>query len=267
MSNAQVTVGDIRNEHRLVELLQRHYVVQPHLLQSLVTRFGELALATKAANAEPAMLLNVPGRIEVLGKHTDYAGGVSLTCASRLSLVSLVTCHPSPSLIVIDAVRGIRIELPYLDPEPAPDQSWSTYIVAVLKRLIRHFGMPSTGIAISLASNLPSASGMSSSSGLIITIALAILGKGGLPGGGEEGFTFSRSRFSGFAGALESGADFEEYAGDAGVGTKGGSQDHAAILCSEASQLGMYSYFPVKKETMVLLPEDVTFVVGSSGVK
>ena len=267
MSNAHVTVGDIRNEQRLVELLQRHYVVQPHLLQSLVTRFGELAQATKASASESAMLLNVPGRIEVLGKHTDYAGGVSLTCASRLSIVSLVTCHPSPSLIVTDAVRGIHIELPYVDPMPIEYQSWSTYIVTVLKRLIRHFGMPSTGIAITLASNLPSASGMSSSSGLIITIALAILGKGGLPGGGEEGFTFSRARFSGFAGALESGADFEKYAGDAGVGTKGGSQDHAAILCSEASQLGMYSYFPVKKETMVLLPEDVNFVVGSSGVK
>ena len=123
MSNAHVTVGDIRNEQRLVELLQRHYVVQPHLLQSLVTRFGELAQATKASASESAMLFNVPGRIEVLGKHTDYAGGVSLTCASRLSIVSLVTCHPSPSLIVTDALRGIHIELPYVDPMPIEDQS------------------------------------------------------------------------------------------------------------------------------------------------
>ena len=78
---------------------------------------------------------------------------------------------------------------------------------------------------------------------------------------------FSRERFAGFAGALESGADFENLKGDAGVGTKGGSQDHAAILCSNPSQLGLYSYFPVTKEAEVAFPEECAFVIGSSGVK
>ena len=41
------------------------------------------AALTRLAGRRTPMRLFVPGRIEVLGKHTDYAGGRSLTCAAE----------------------------------------------------------------------------------------------------------------------------------------------------------------------------------------
>ena len=192
MNKHKLTLGDLQNQQKLDLVLSQAFVNQPHLMVEVGQRFAELgrfhdstvrpspgATSSSSTAALEAMLIHVPGRIEVLGKHTDYAGGLSLTSASHRSLLSVVTSHPSPSLIISDSIRGIQIELPYDNPQVVEGQSWSTYIVAVLGRLIRHYGIPTSGVSISLASNLPSASGMSSSSGLVISIALALLGKGG----------------------------------------------------------------------------------------
>ena len=43
---------------------------------------ADAALTRLAGRRRPTRLF-VPGRIEVLGKHTDYAGGRSLTCAAE----------------------------------------------------------------------------------------------------------------------------------------------------------------------------------------
>ncbi|MDA1027555.1 MAG: galactokinase [Bacteroidetes bacterium] len=232
----------------------------------LAERFQTLALAHTGPDAREAMVLNVPGRIEVLGKHTDYAGGPSLTCASSLSMAAVVTTHDQPFLLVVDAARGTQVEFPYDNPLPTEGQSWTLYVCAVLKRLIRHFGTPERGVSIVLSSQLPSASGMSSSSGLIITIALSLLGMGKFANIPRRYAVMSRERFAGFAGALESGADFEELKGDKGVGTKGGSEDHTAILCSSLGAFNLYTYFPVQQVGTVTLPGTVRLVVASSGV-
>lgn len=232
----------------------------------LTERFQTLARAHPGPDACGAMVLNVPGRIEVLGKHTDYAGGPSLTCASSLSMAAVVTTHERPFLLVVDVARGTQVEFPYHNPLPIEGQSWTLYVCAVLKRLIRHFGTPERGVSIVLSSQLPSASGMSSSSGLIITIALSLLGMGKFANIPLRYAVMSRDRFAGFAGALESGADFEDLTGDKGVGTKGGSEDHTAILCSSRDAFNLFTYFPVQQIGTVSLPGTVSLVVASSGV-
>ncbi|NBW95050.1 MAG: hypothetical protein EBR20_12000, partial [Bacteroidetes bacterium] len=153
-------------------------------------------------------MLWVPGRIEVLGKHTDYAGGDSLTCASIHGMAVFVQRHAGRSLIIDDASRGQRVELLY--DNPIPQASWTRYPSVVLSRVIRHFGAPPVGIRVIIHSDLPSASGMSSSSALIITVLLALLGELG-----KESLPFtSREDLAGFAGAIESGADWREWKGD-----------------------------------------------------
>ena len=217
----------------------------------------------RVASEDMVQLQFVPGRIEVFGKHTDYAGGESLTCASQHGIAAFVQRHDAPSLVIDDYARSTTIELTYDDPVAAP--SWSLYPAAVLKRMIRHFGVPRRGVRLGIHSDLPGASGMSSSSSLIISVILALLQ--------DEGYESARSilnspvELAGFAGALESGADYGPFSGDQGVGTKGGSQDHTAILMSSAGELGLYSYEPIDKLSAIKLPEDVIFVVGTSGVK
>lgn len=267
MNGQSFTLGDLRDPALIRELVGREFPDQIGVPSQLCDRFRKLAIAHPGHHSRPAMLLNVPGRIEVLGKHTDYAGGVSLTCASQMSMTSVVTAHALPSLIVFDEARGTQVEFQYAHPEMVTDQPWTSYVATVLRRFIRHFGAPDLGVSVVLSSNLPSASGMSSSSGLIVTISLALLGMGNILALPKHFSRMSRERFSGFAGAIESGADFEGLLGDEGVGTKGGSEDHAAIVCSTPNSLNLYSYFPVSQLGTVRFPDSVSFVVASSGVK
>ncbi len=259
-----LAIQQVRVPLRLLDVLESSMNGGGAKMSSLVERWSKLAQLHPNQNAEKCLLLNVPGRIEVLGKHTDYAGGFSLTCASSRSMASVVATHESPSLILMDAARNITLEIPYHEVGLVEGASWATYANTVLARLIRHFGTPKNGVTIVLESNIPSAAGLSSSSGLIITLALGLLGKGNFP---IPIPALDRAAFAGFAGAIESGAQFGDWVGDAGVGTRGGSQDHTAIVCSVASQLGLFSYFPVAKEQAVPFPESLTFVIGSSGVK
>jgi galactokinase len=263
MNSHTGTLGALRDTSRQDWILESGFGSEPELKRDLKNRLNQLLLNIDGADEEKALLINVPGRIEVLGKHTDYAGGVSLTCASSKSFLCVVRAHDEPSLVVRDAIRGTAIAILYDNPNPVAGHSWSRYVATVVSRLLRHFPRPERGVAIVMASNLPGASGMSSSSALVISIALGVLAMTGFP----PELSFTRERFAGFAGALESGADFEHLKGDSGVGTKGGSQDHTAILCAKQNDLGLYSYFPVISESSIALPKDLAFVVASSGVK
>ena len=231
----------------------------------LTKRFSALIGALPNDDHRGGHLQFVPGRIEVLGKHTDYAGGVSLTCASSKGIAAVVSRHDGQSLIVEDLARSLSIELPFSNPAPIDDASWSIYASTVLNRMIKHFGEPESGVRIVMESDLPGASGMSSSSALVITVLLALL-KGGEMSAARAALT-SRTELAAFAGAIESGADFRDFPGGAGVGTRGGSEDHTAIFMSQPGELGLNIYAPIEALQTVHFPEDHTFVIGGSGVK
>jgi galactokinase len=71
---------------------------------------------------------------------------------------------------------------------------------------------------------------------------------------------------AGYFGCIENGASFGPLAGDVGVGTHGGSEDHAAIVMSRAGELRQFSYDPIRLERVAMMPAGWTFVVAFSGV-
>ena len=54
----------------------------------------------------------VPGRIEVLGKHTDYAGGRSLICAAERGMCVVAAPRSDAFIRIADAIRGEALEVP-----------------------------------------------------------------------------------------------------------------------------------------------------------
>ena len=84
----------------------------------------------------------VPGRIELLGKHTDYAGGRSLLCALDRGF-SVVVQPRSDSLVrVADAGTGDHREF-QLDPDlDVPRGDWGNYVATVVRRIARTHGHP-----------------------------------------------------------------------------------------------------------------------------
>jgi galactokinase len=145
---------------------------------------------------------------------------------------------------------------------------WSNFPMTVARRLARDFPGIITGVDVVFASDLPRASGMSSSSALIIAVFFALAQANSLSDADayRRAIT-SREDLAGYLAAIESGAVFASFAGAEGVGTHGGSEDHVAILCSRAGSLRQYSFCPVRFETEIPFLKDHVFAIGVSGVK
>lgn len=204
-----------------------------------------------------------PGRIEVLGKHTDYAGGRSLVMAIEAG----VTVDVEPAASGITA-RSAAIPDPVsLSPGlELPTGHWGRYLQATVNRLSRNFGAlaPCT---LSVSSNLPLASGMSSSSALVVASALALVRFNGIDTSALWNLEIgSPERLALYLASIENGATFGTLAGDAGVGTFGGSEDHTAMVCGRAGHLSQFRFGPTRRVVDVPLDRDLIFVVATSGV-
>ena len=209
----------------------------------------------------------VPGRLECLGKHTDYAGGHSLICTIERGFV-LVSAGRADQLVrITDAGTGEKIEFE-ISPELKPRMGhWANYPMTVAGRLARNFAGRLRGADIALVSDLPPAAGMSSSSALIVGIFLIMAAVNDLDQREEYRDNIDSSEsLASYLGTVENGQSFGRLTGSKGVGTFGGSEDHTAILCGVAGKLSCYSYCPVRLEQRVALPEGYVFGIASSGV-
>ena len=208
----------------------------------------------------------VPGRIEVLGKHTDYGGGRSLLCAAERGFHVVAASRTDMRVAITDLGRGTSL---VLDADlPRPDPNWSNYPLTVLRRLRRNFPEMTRGVDVVFESDLPSAAGMSSSSALMVAVLLALVRANRLDqtAAWQASVGESAEDLAAYAATIENGSTFRALAGESGVGTEGGSEDHTAILCSRPSSLAQYAFCPTRHERSIALPEELIFAIGVSGV-
>lgn len=206
-----------------------------------------------------------PGRIEVLGKHTDYAGGNVLVCAVNRG----VTATVKPGRRGIEARSTAQEDAITLEPGVAvrlPAGHWGQYLNVVVDRLGANFGRLRPA-RLAIDADLPLASGMSSSSALVVASAMALAQFNGFDES-EAWVAAIRDEvaLAGYLACVENGSAFGALSGRAGVGTFGGSEDHTAMLCSKADHLGLFSFNPAALVERVRLPDDLAFVVAVSGV-
>lgn len=71
---------------------------------------------------------------------------------------------------------------------------------------------------------------------------------------------------AGYYACLENGMTFGTLEGDAGVGTHGGSEDHAAILAGAPGGLSAFAFVPMRQIGAVALPDPWRFVLAPCGV-
>ena len=209
----------------------------------------------------------VPGRIEFLGKHTDYCGGRSLICALERGLCVAASARVDHLVRITDAGRNDRVEFG-VSPELIPRGGhWSNYPMTVASRLAQNFPGGLRGADIAFVSDLPPAAGLSSSSALVVAIFAVLARVNALDQRDEYKREISSLEdLAGYVGTIENGQSFGSLGGSKGVGTFGGSQDHTAILCCRAGELSEYSFCPVRRERFLTLPRDYVFVIGVSGV-
>ncbi len=226
----------------------------------ILERWGETRASSQTR-------LYVPGRIEALGKHTDYAGGRSLLCPVERGVCVVASRRRDQLFRIADAVREQECQFALSSDLDAASEDWSVYPKTVARRVARNFGGSLRGVDIVFASDLPHSAGLSSSSALVVATFLALRETNDL----IQHPAYRSSIATGedlatYLGCVENGQSFRELSGDAGVGTFGGSEDHTAILCCRAGFLTQFRFCPVRFEREVLLPTDSVFIIGVSGV-
>lgn len=209
----------------------------------------------------------VPGRIEVLGKHTDYAGGRTMIVATQRGFALVGAARDDASIRAIAVTLGETVAFA-MEPDLAPRAGhWSNYPMTVARRIARNFPGPLRGVDLAFAGDLPPAAGMSSSSALIVGVFLVLAEINRLDQRPEYQAHLAKSTdLAGYLGTIENGQSFGPLAGDRGVGTFGGSEDHTAILCGQPNRISQYSYCPVRFERAIDVPPGYVFAVGASGV-
>ena len=211
----------------------------------------------------------VPGRLEVFGTHTDYAGGRSLVAPVPRGFAFAAAPRPDPLVRVIDAGDGTRdaVGIVELAQHPTRFRGWRHYVEVTAARLARNFPGSALGADIVFASDLPRAAGMSSSSALVVGVATALAHTAGLRRRAEwQQDVRNGTDEAGYLACVENGRTFGLLAGDAGVGTHGGSEDHAAMIAGAAGACSAFAFVPLRHLLTIPLPARWTVVVAASGV-
>lgn len=233
-----------------------------------VRHFAEVAgrHAALFGTDTPSRAWWVPGRIEVLGKHTDYGGGRSLLCAVERGFHVVASPRTDAVIRIVDASTNASLVIPLdRDAESKPGH-WSDYPISVVRRVARDFPAAKTGMNLVIRSSLPSAAGLSSSSAMVIACFLPLAALNALRQHEPWAAIADEDALAEYLGAMENGRAFGPFAADRGVGTQGGSQDQTAIMRSRPGHLLQYHFIPVTYENSIAMPTGWQFVVAMSGV-
>jgi len=236
-------------------------------IADLFVRSARSLQASGTASDKEVIAHFVPGRIEVIGNHTDYGGGRSILAAIERGCCMVAAGRTDSTLNVTDIIINDTATFQITtDLEPVVGE-WSNYPMTMARRIARNFPDSIRGADIAFASNLPQDAGLGSSSMLMIATFLSLSRLTGISATARyTGNISSIEDLAEYLGLVENGQSFGSLEGDRGVGTSGGCQDHTAILCSRSNALMQYSYRPARQERLIEWPGEQLFVVGVSGI-
>ena len=120
---------------------------------------------------EPQLRVWAPGRVNLIGEHTDYSGGLVLPIAIQYG-IRLAAAPAEREITLVSEGHG-KAEPLAADGSGAGAQGWARYVQAVAAEL-DDAGRPAVGLTGTISSDLPSGAGLSSSAALEVALALAL---------------------------------------------------------------------------------------------
>ena len=126
------------------------------------------SLFTTSFATRPAVAASAPGRVNLLGEHTDYNGGPVLPVAieRRTGIAARVAKGWSFVSAIEDGVHQLEIEAPMR-------RTWTDYLVGVVREL-RALRAAPPGAEVAVATDIPIGAGLSSSAALTVASAKAL---------------------------------------------------------------------------------------------
>ena len=137
---------------------------------------SELTQAVKASftqvlNYQPSHIIQAPGRVNLIGEHTDYNDGFVLPCAINYQTVVAAAKRDDSRVRVIAVDYDDQVDEFDLTEEITfqQDKMWSNYIRGVVKFLLQR-GYDIQGADLAVSGNVPQGAGLSSSAALEVVI-------------------------------------------------------------------------------------------------
>jgi len=178
-----------------------------------------------------------PGRVNLIGEHTDYAGGLSLPMAIHLG-TTVTGVRGGDRIRLTSAQQDEAVDLPLTIDDPTTvEPAWGRYVAGVVAEL-----SPTTGFVGEVSSTVPLGAGLSSSASLELAVALAL----------------------GFHGMPRSLAELGQRAEQVASGVPCGLMDQLASACGTAGHALLVD-FTTDEVRPVPVPADLEVVVVHSG--
>jgi galactokinase len=118
-----------------------------------------------------------PGRVNLIGEHTDYSGGFVLPAAIHLATDVTLVPRDDHQLVIHSEALAETVHLNLGQPL-RPRRHWSDYVVGVASVLLEH-GCPIGGATLTIRSTVPRGAGLSSSAALEVASASTLLAEAG----------------------------------------------------------------------------------------
>ena len=131
------------------------------------------SLFKKHFNQTPTHVIQAPGRLEVLGNHTDYNNGLVMAVAVDKYIYIAASPRTDGRVELVSTAFATPEVFSVSDIKPNPAASWANYVKGVLVQLKKR-GVQISGFNAAIHSTLPMGAGMSSSAALEVATAMTV---------------------------------------------------------------------------------------------
>ena len=214
----------------------------------LDTALHARVVATFAAayGTTPDLVARAPGRVNLIGEHTDYNDGFVLPCAIGPGTMVAASKRADDQVHIVAADFADATDRFALSDITHSTQGWANYVRGMIDA-VQKAGFALTGANLAIAGNVPQGAGLSSSASLEVAVGQAMLAL--------TGTDIDRTRLAQIAQAAE--CDF--------VGTKCGIMDQ---LISAQGKAGHALLIDCRSLSLTdaPIPADVAIMIVHSGV-
>lgn len=201
-----------------------------------------------AYGEEPQAIFAAPGRVNLIGEHTDYNDGLVLPCA--IDRETMIAIGPGEG----DMIESVALDLgnerdsfSLREPIAATQVEWANHVRGV-SRFLLEGGREIVSARIAIAGNVPIGAGLSSSASLGVVSGLAL------------------TTLAGGAAPPETLAQVAQRAENEMVGTQCGIMDQMASACSQSGHALMLDCRDLSFRH-IAMPSDLALVIIDSGVR
>ncbi len=196
---------------------------------------------------EPDLVVRAPGRVNLIGEHTDYNDGFVLPLAvDRAAWVAASASRASTATLRALDMGGDEVSFP-VDRVPASIGKWADYPQALVWAFLDK-GLKLVGLDAIMSSDVPVGAGMSSSAAV------------------ELAFAYAWNHFSGLGLRPDELALLSQRAENHYVGVNCGIMDQMISACGQAGRVMLLDTRTLAR-TYYPLPEGVAIVVADSRVR